>query len=273
MRALLFLLHAAVTMLKMAGDAIASALWRLNVYGAIMARRYFDAAELKFVVFNHAKLPEVEYKSLLSSSDLATAYLRESGFSSLLIWKTSMNPSNSFRVALSNRVPRYERIILEKQKQKMSLGLFLMSSNAWKLNTTTECYRLCCQYVLGVVSQKMKIQQSLIVSEISVLFQYQGVRTSLYFYKRGASLKTGQEPMVYGMKGLLPLPEMVISSFTENPVQQKMQICWDSRNQGILLTTVKSLKFNCVWFPFEDVVIIRVLIFVLDLHFVDSDIQ
>jgi len=41
-----------------------------------------------------------------------------------------MNPSNSFRVALSNRVPRYERIILEKQKQKMSLGLFLMSSNA-----------------------------------------------------------------------------------------------------------------------------------------------
>jgi len=38
MRALLFPLHVAVTMPKMADDAIVSALWYLNVYGAIMAR-------------------------------------------------------------------------------------------------------------------------------------------------------------------------------------------------------------------------------------------
>jgi len=47
MRALLFLLHAVVTTVKTAGDAIVSALWRLNVYGAIMARLLFDAAELE----------------------------------------------------------------------------------------------------------------------------------------------------------------------------------------------------------------------------------
>jgi len=40
MRALLILLHSAVTTLKVAGDAIVSALWRLNVYGAIMPRLF-----------------------------------------------------------------------------------------------------------------------------------------------------------------------------------------------------------------------------------------
>jgi len=47
MRALLFLLHAAVTTQKMAGDAVVSALWRLIVYGANMARLLFDATELE----------------------------------------------------------------------------------------------------------------------------------------------------------------------------------------------------------------------------------
>ena len=46
MRALLFLLQPT---LKMAGDGhvIVSALWRLNVYGAIMARLLFDPTELE----------------------------------------------------------------------------------------------------------------------------------------------------------------------------------------------------------------------------------
>jgi len=48
MRKLIFLLHAAVTTLKMAGDAIVSALWRLNVYGAIMhSLLFFSFIELE----------------------------------------------------------------------------------------------------------------------------------------------------------------------------------------------------------------------------------
>jgi len=47
MRALLFLLHVAVTPLKRAGDAIVSALWYFNVCGAIMARVLFGATELE----------------------------------------------------------------------------------------------------------------------------------------------------------------------------------------------------------------------------------
>jgi len=47
MRALLFLLLAAIKALKIAGDAIISALWRLNIYGAVMARLLFDATELE----------------------------------------------------------------------------------------------------------------------------------------------------------------------------------------------------------------------------------
>jgi len=47
MRALLFLIHAAVTAQKMAGDAVVSALWRLIVYGTNMARLLFDVTELE----------------------------------------------------------------------------------------------------------------------------------------------------------------------------------------------------------------------------------
>jgi len=45
MRALLFLLH--VLTQKMAGDVVVSALWRLIIYGANMARLLFDATELE----------------------------------------------------------------------------------------------------------------------------------------------------------------------------------------------------------------------------------
>jgi len=43
MRALLFLLHTAVATLNIAGDAVVSVLWCLNVYGAIMARLLCDS--------------------------------------------------------------------------------------------------------------------------------------------------------------------------------------------------------------------------------------
>jgi len=56
MCALLFLLHAAVTTQKMASDATVSALWRLNVYGAMLQNS-------KVSGFHHAKLLEIEYKS------------------------------------------------------------------------------------------------------------------------------------------------------------------------------------------------------------------
>jgi len=72
MRAFLFLLHSVVTTTtKMTGDAILSALWRLNVYDVNMTRLLFDATELgKFLLFNHAKLPEIEYKSFVYFSAL-----------------------------------------------------------------------------------------------------------------------------------------------------------------------------------------------------------
>ena len=66
MRALLFLLHAAVTKLKMAGDVILSSLWRLNVCGTITTRLLLDATELESLLFNHAKLTEIEYKRPVS---------------------------------------------------------------------------------------------------------------------------------------------------------------------------------------------------------------
>jgi len=51
MHALQFLFHAVVTTLKMAGDAIVSALWRLNVYGAVVSRVLLDGTELESLWF------------------------------------------------------------------------------------------------------------------------------------------------------------------------------------------------------------------------------
>jgi len=47
MRALLLLLHAAVTTQKTAVDAVVSISWRLNVNGANMASLLFDATEFE----------------------------------------------------------------------------------------------------------------------------------------------------------------------------------------------------------------------------------
>jgi len=69
MRALLSLLHAAVTTQKMVIDAIVSALWRFKclwgIYGEVFVWWYRTRA---FVVFNQAKLPEIVYKSPVDSS-------------------------------------------------------------------------------------------------------------------------------------------------------------------------------------------------------------
>jgi len=62
---------------------------------------------------------------------------------------------------------RYERIILVakawagKVAAKQWLALFLTSSKMRKLNSTTECFLLCCQWVLWVDILKVKILQKL----------------------------------------------------------------------------------------------------------------
>jgi len=84
MRALLFLLHAAVGTLKMAGDAIVSILWRSNVYGEIVMRM-FDVAELqRFCCVTMQSYQKLNTKALLIFVPFATTYLRKSRFSSLL---------------------------------------------------------------------------------------------------------------------------------------------------------------------------------------------
>jgi len=98
MRALLFLLHAAVTTLKIASDAIVSAFWHLNRYGAIVASFFVRCYRTwKFLVFDHAKLPW-STKALSLLVLYKTTYLCKSGFSSLLhltnkYWNC-LNPSN-----------------------------------------------------------------------------------------------------------------------------------------------------------------------------------
>jgi len=73
----------------------------------------------------------------------ATTYLYEFGLSSLLHlenkYRNRLNLSNDLRVALSNCVLRYERMISAKQQQK-SLGLFLMTTKVWKLNSTLSIF-------------------------------------------------------------------------------------------------------------------------------------
>ena len=123
MRALLFLLHAVVTMLKMAGDAIVSTLWRLNVYGEIIARLLFDATELWCSTTQSYQ--ELCTKALSILVPIAIAYLCESGFPLYVVWKTCigtyLNSSNHLHVAIiSKSVPRYERIFSRKQQQKVT---------------------------------------------------------------------------------------------------------------------------------------------------------
>jgi len=70
------------------------------------------------------------------------------------VWKTIMNPSDNLLVALSSCVPKVWADNFRETETKNSRGLFLMNSNVWKLNNTTECVRLHCQYVLQVIIWK-----------------------------------------------------------------------------------------------------------------------
>ena len=131
---------AVATPLKMASDAIVTVkcLWR----------RCCSVLQNKtFLAFNHAKLPEIEYKSPVYSSTVCNniIFVRNWIFLSISLkknkYRSRLNPSNNLCVALSNCVSRYERIISEKQ-QKKSLGKILISSKVWKLNSTLSAF--CC---------------------------------------------------------------------------------------------------------------------------------
>jgi len=134
-------LCAAVTTLKMAGDAIVTfkCLWRN--YGDVV----WCYRTRKFLVFNHAKLPEIEYESPVYSNALCNnIFVRIWIFLSTSLKKTNIGtlwtPRTIF-VVLSNCVSRDERIISEKQRKK-SLGWFLMNSKVWKLNSMLSAF--CC---------------------------------------------------------------------------------------------------------------------------------
>ena len=147
MRALLFLLHAAVTTLKMAGDTITNALWGLNIYGVIMARLLFDATDLEsFWCSTKQSYRKLSTQALSILVPFAKIYLCESGFFYLLhvknMYQNHLNLSNHLGVALSNCVPRHK--LIREAVRKRSLGLFLMNSQAWKCSKTA-FFLLFCQ--------------------------------------------------------------------------------------------------------------------------------
>ena len=125
-------------------------LWRLNVYGTITARLLFDAAELEtFMVFNYEKLPKIQYKSLVYSGALYNNLF-------VRIWiflSTSFKKTGIGTVCTPRTICAWLWVFVCQgmcgcfhRSSKKSLGLFLMSSKAWKLNSTTECFVLCFQY-------------------------------------------------------------------------------------------------------------------------------
>ena len=63
----------------------------------------------------------------------ATTYLCESGFSSLLSikikYRNCMNPQSHMQISISNKVPRFDKVIAKKQEQKshyIQIPLFWM---------------------------------------------------------------------------------------------------------------------------------------------------
>jgi len=83
----------------------------------------FDATKLEhFWCSNMESYRKLSEKALSILVPFATTYLCESGFSFLLYLKNKyrnlLNPSKYLRVALSNCVPRYDRMISGNQQQK-----------------------------------------------------------------------------------------------------------------------------------------------------------
>jgi len=76
------------------------------------------------MVFNLAKLPEIEYKNPVYLSVFYNIFGRWCISSQLHLknnYQNRLNPSNYLYVALSNCVPRSDRIASEKQQQKVTM--------------------------------------------------------------------------------------------------------------------------------------------------------
>ena len=83
----------------------------------------FDVTKLKsFWCSNLERYQKLSEKALSILVPFATTYLCESGFLSLFYLKNKyrnrLNPSKDLRVALSNCVAMYDRMISGKQQQK-----------------------------------------------------------------------------------------------------------------------------------------------------------
>ena len=140
MHELLFLLHAAVTTLKMAGDAIANALWCLNIYAVIMARLLFDATDLESFWCSTMQ----SYRKLGTQSSIYCSALCKNIFVRVWIflftsfekmYRNHFNASNYFSwlwvIVCQGLSDNFREAVT-----KTSLGLFLMFSKAWKCSMT-----------------------------------------------------------------------------------------------------------------------------------------
>jgi len=91
---------------------------------------------------------EIEYESPVYSSALCNNICVQSGFSSILHWKTGIATVWTPRtvcVALSICAPRYEGIISVKSQQK-SLSLFPMSSRVNTIGLSVFCWVVSMYY-------------------------------------------------------------------------------------------------------------------------------
>ena len=66
--------------------------------------------------------PKLGEKALSTLIPFATTYLCESGFSTLLSIKTKsrnrLNAQADMRIAISNKMPRFQKVLYNKQEQK-----------------------------------------------------------------------------------------------------------------------------------------------------------
>ena len=66
--------------------------------------------------------PKLSEKALSTHIPFATTYLCESGFSTFLSIKTKsrnrLNAQAELRIAISNKIPRFQKVLCNKQEQK-----------------------------------------------------------------------------------------------------------------------------------------------------------